>query len=378
MKIAHINFIPYDNILGVNKKISLQAKSARDLGIPIDFIVLNSWKNSVENNLILKKIDSTIFKKKFFRFNIIDKLVDIKKYDFIILRYPDVDFSALTFAKKYKEKLITEHHTNRLGEVLSGKKTLMTWYKYFFEKYVSPYFLLNTKGIITVTEEIAKIELERVNKDIPFAVVSNGVDVESIPFTKFKRFDGKNLNIIFVASFFAPWHGLDRMIEGLIDYKGDVIINLNLVGGLSKNDIQKIKRINKNNVRIYIRGRMDGKELNDLFAISTIAISTIAISTKKMIEACPLKTREYIARGIPFVYGYNDTDLNGDELFALKIEDDNTPVNIEKIIDFARFVSNQDDIPYKMRNFARDKLDWKIKIKKMYDFILDISQTKNK
>lgn len=233
--------------------------------------------------------------------------------------------------------------------------------------------LLNTKGIITVTEEIAKIELERVNKDIPFAVVSNGVDVESIPFTKFKRFDGKNLNIIFVASFFAPWHGLDRMIEGLIDYKGDVIINLNLVGGLSKNDIQKIKRINKNNVRIYIRGRMDGKELNDLFAISTIAIST-----KKMIEACPLKTREYIARGIPFVYGYNDTDLNGDELFALKIEDDNTPVNIEKIIDFARFVSNQDDIPYKMRNFARDKLDWKIKIKKMYDFILDISQTKNK
>jgi len=374
MKIAHINFLPYDNVVGVNKKISLQAKCARDLGISMDFIVLNSFEDSVNNNLILKKIDGTIFKKKFFRFDIIDDLIDIDKYDFIVLRYPSVDFSALTFARKYKEKLITEHHTNELGEILSGKKTLMSWYRYFFEKYISSYFLSNTRGIIGVTGEIVNVELEKIGTYKNSAVISNGIDVDSIDFTRFTKFNGRELNIIFVASFFAPWHGLGRLIDGLINYSGDIKINLNLVGDLSKEDREKIENINKNNVRVYMRGRMYGKELNDLFAISTIAISTIAISTKKMVEACPLKTREYIARGIPFVYGYDDTDLNGDELFALKIEDDNTPVNIEKIIDFAKFVSNQDDISHKMRDFAKNRLDWKIKIKKMYSFILDIKK----
>lgn len=39
MKIAHI---PNDNILGVEKKIKNQSKAALNLGLDIDFIILNS------------------------------------------------------------------------------------------------------------------------------------------------------------------------------------------------------------------------------------------------------------------------------------------------------------------------------------------------
>ena len=361
MKIAHINYIPYDNQIGVNKKIEAQAKAAIKVGLDIDFIILNSFIEKQEENLIYKKINESILIKKLFRFNIIDKYVELKKYDYLILRYSDMDFSSLQFIFKYGNKVITEHHTDELAEILTSNSIFSG--RYLIERFFAPLFLKKSKAFIGVTNEIINVELNKCKCNKKTLLMSNGADVESIKFTKFKPFDGKELNIIFVASFFASWHGLNKILDNLISYKGNIIINLYLIGDLSKSDIYKIKNINHPYINIYIKGRLYGDELDKVFAISTIAIST-----KKMIEACALKTREYIARGIPFIYGYKDVDLNGDEKFALKIDE----FDINQVIEFAKNVSMKKDISFEMREFAKNNLDWKIKMNKLKYFIGDL------
>jgi hypothetical protein len=382
MKIAHINYLPYDNHIGVNKKIQAQALSALKNKIDIDFYILNSFEEKQEKNFIVRKIKSSFFIKKFFRFHIIENLVDLEKYDFIILRYPGVDFSAISFIIKYGHKIITEHHTNEIGEILSGKKNLFVIYRYLLEKYFSPLFLKYIEGFIGVTQEIIEVENKKIKFFKPNKVISNGILVSSIKFTKFNIFNAKELNIIFVASYFASWHGLNLILDDLEIYKGEIKLILNLVGDISEQDRNRIKELNKNknkNIDIKILGRKYSDELDEIFAISTIAISTmaistIAISTKSMKEACPLKTREYIARGIPFIYGYKDVDLNGNEEFALKID----KFDIYKVIEFAKKISDRDGLSDKMRKFAINDLDWSIKVRQMYEFCEELKNLKTK
>ncbi len=378
MKIAHINYIPNDNILGVEKKIKNQSKAALNLGLDIDFIILNSNIDKIENNLKLIKLKSSQnnfiskIQKKLFKFSLISRSVDLNEYDYIILRYPSMDFSALSFSRKWGDKIITEHHTDEIGEMNSEEINLTIKFKIFLEKIIGPKFLRNIRGLIAVTDEIRKVELLKANKNIYSSVISNGISIKDVEFTQFTKFDNKELKLIFVASYFAPWHGLDLLLKSLKDYKDYFDIKLYLIGDLSNELKDLIKNIGNNKVNIKILGRKYGEELNYYFKKSNIAISSLALHRNNMKEACVLKTREYIARGIPFVYRYDDSDLIGDNNFSLKlsIQDE---IDIRVILDFVIKLKEIDNISEIERDFALEYLDWQIKVKKMYEFVKVLS-----
>ena len=92
-----------------------------------------------------------------------------------------------------------------------------------------------------------------------------------------------------------------------------------------------------------------------------------------MKEACILKTREYMARGIPFVLTYDDPDLlavDEDGRFYLSLPNDDTAVDMDEIIAFAdRMSQNQADISTYMRAYANQHLDWQTKMKQYLEFI---------
>ena len=375
MKIAHINYLPYDNVIGVEKKLSQQAKSARESNINMDFIVINSKVQKIEKNLQLLKMVvpsnfllKTLY-KKLFKFKVIENSVNLNNYDYIILRYPDMDFSSIYFMSKYVNKIVTEHHTNELGELETSKKNLTRILKIYIEKKFAPNFISKSKGIIGVTDEIRQVELTKTNDKIPSTVISNGINVNEINFTSFKFFDDKELTLIFVASSFAPWHGLDRLLEGLKHYDGQLPIRLNLIGSLPLIYHDQIKSISNKTVSIEILGKKYGEELDHYFRNSNIAISSLALHRNGMEEACVLKTREYIARGIPFIYAYCDSDLSGDESFALLFDSNDLHIDIKKLITFSKKVSSIKNISSQERSFAKKYLDWEIKIKQMNSFV---------
>ena len=375
MKLAHVNFNPSRSVYN---KVVGQAKAAKQLGLDFEFIVLSNDIKRKDENIKLYKLNlpgNRLLKKmaiNFFRFRTISKTVDLAPYDRIILRYPNsVDPFYKSFFKKYENKIITEHQTNAIAELKTLEVGLLNPLRVFLESINSPKLLSKVVGIIGVTDEIRKMQLDLVKTAKPSKTISNGIDVESIEFTKFADFDNRTLNMIFVSNIFYPWQGLDRLLQGLIKYKGYIHINLFLAGNIyRRKELRIIRNLKEKNVNIHTLGELQGAKLDDYHINSNVAVSSLALFRKKMNEACTLKTREYIARGIPFIYAYNDVDIKDDCNFALRLDNCEDPIDIQKIIQFAQRVSKIDNLSTKMREYAFKNLDWKNKVKEMYEFAL--------
>jgi hypothetical protein len=195
------------------------------------------------------------------------------------------------------------------------------------------------------------------------------VDVEGVRFTRFQPFDGRRLRLIFVAARFRSWHGLDRLLDGLDRYRGDVEIELRLVGAVPALDLRRISELASSNVRIQLLGTLTGAELDSQFAGANLAVSSLALERNGLSEGCVLKTREYVARGIPFVYGYRDVDLDAGCEFALNLGEPGLPIDIAAIVEFAARVSKCRGIEETMRSYARARMDWRIKMSQMIEFV---------
>ena len=76
-----------------------------------------------------------------------------------------------------------------------------------------------------------------------------------------------------------------------------------------------------------------------------ICIGTLALHINNMIEACPLKVREYLAHGFPVIIGYKDTAfLNNTSDFILELDFSNDEVaehHIQKIKEFVESKKNR-------------------------------------
>jgi len=141
-----------------------------------------------------------------------------------------------------------------------------------------------------------------------------------------------------------------------------------LVGNLT-NKTKKTVNDLKIGDNVYFHGPIYGKEIDRIFDSTHIAIGTLALHRKQMKQACPLKVREYTARGIPFVIAYEDVDLEDSLPFYLRLPAGESPIDIEKIVSWANNVLKDKDIPFYMREYALKKMDWKVKMKQLKDFL---------
>ncbi|MBN1274281.1 MAG: glycosyltransferase family 4 protein [Candidatus Aminicenantes bacterium] len=377
MRLVYVNYRPNP---GVFKKIQGQASAALRLQLPVDIIVLSDDISGEYENLKIfpLHLPKNYLKYKwavnFSRYKYISNCLDLSRYDRIILRYVGAeDFSWRFFMKKFGNKTISEHHTQRYAELKVLEKGALNFFRAFYEKKNAPRFISRTIGIIGVTEELREYYCSLSSSEKPSITIPNGIDVDRFPLTGFKPFSGRELNLIFVASTFYPWHGLSRILSGLAGYEGGVKVELYLAGKvIAPGEKDMIKRLSyKKNVKIHVLGEIFGNDIDQYFSKSHLALSSLALFRNRMREACVLKTREYVARGIPFIYAYDDPDLTGKEQFALKLENRDRPVEMESLIHFARKVSKERELSRLMRDFAGRNLSWKHKIKGMYDFAVN-------
>jgi len=378
MKIAHINFLPSD---GVYKKILGQARAASQLGLDIDFIVFTNQSNPPVEKVILfplKILNNRIKKKIFFnsfRYHYILKYIDLSIYEYIVLRYPGIyDFDSLSFFRRLHGKVITEHQSIYLKELtLQKKEGLLNLLRIKREKKNAPKVLSHVAGLIGVTNEVRLYYSNLLDASKPSINIHNGIDVSRTSFTKNIPFDGYTLNLIFVADEFFSWHGLDRVLSGLQSYSGKVEVNLFLCGSVKeKKELNLIRDTKKERINIHLIGPVTSQNLDHYFMNSHLAISSLALHRIHQNETSALKTREYCARGIPFILAYEDSDLGESCDFTLKISAEDKPLDMTKVIHFAEEVGKIKGLSLKMRTFAENKLDWKIKITEMYNFVSKI------
>ncbi|MFP3982439.1 MAG: glycosyltransferase [Desulfurivibrionaceae bacterium] len=389
MKLAYVVLL-IQPITGIQKSIQEKARAFAANSIDIDIIVLNPDIEKTCEGVQYVRIKSSLpglfryLNSLFRRYKLIDSNIDLKKYDFIILRYPSADRSGIRFIKKYK--IITEHHADVRSQFLAPLPgatpvsiRLLKHIRYFLEKTYGHRILHNCRGIICVTNEIRQVESERVRPGTPSMTVANGIDVDNIYQTGYKVYNGTELDLVFIASSMNPWHGLDRLIRSLDKHHGPPHITFHIIGNISE------KQINLNSsadVTLRFHGIQTGKNLDGLLQRMNLAFSTLALFRNRMEEACVLKTREYTARGLPFVLAYSDPDLDNvdpSRTFFLRIENKDTPVDLKAVISFVKELSkgsNPTELPAYMRQYARDHMDWKTKAQEYVSFCRRLADKK--
>lgn len=205
--------------------------------------------------------------------------------------------------------------------------------------------------------------------------ISNGVDFDSIPLHSPLATHNSPLHLIGVAEV-HPWHAFDRVIAGIGEYYSQRSttngqqreVFFHIVGGVHPNHMRDYFEplLKKYQIRdkIIFHGTMFGKELDDIFNQCQFAIGSLGRHRSGITVIKTLKNREYATRGIPFVYSEQDSDFDH-QPYVLKAPADESPINIQQIIDF---VNNRSWNPEEIRKTV-EPLQWKYQMKKVVDAV---------
>lgn len=204
-------------------------------------------------------------------------------------------------------------------------------------------------------------------------VLDNGVDLDEIPCRKPKKTLTSEIRIIVVSSF-EFWHGYDRLIRGLANYKQQSTnqknIHIEFVGYHDTGVGAEYKKlISAHNIEENFtwHGYLTGRPLDDLFNGADIAIGVLGGHRKGLCQFKSLKNREYCARGMPFAYSSSDPSFDG-ETFALQLPSDESPIDISRLL---KWLDEQNGTTESIRRYAEKTLSWNDQMAKVaQDFIL--------
>lgn len=154
--------------------------------------------------------------------------------------------------------------------------------------------------------------------------LTNGVDVKSRPVSAgWVDRDG----ITFVcAGALGPWHGLDRLLYGMAATPGDDS-NLLVVG--DGPELPKLRAICAHrglSGRVSFLGSLGGADLDRVMARADVGVASLGEHRRGGWSLSPLKTRDYLARGLPVLFAGDDPDLRDDPPFTLRLADDDSEV----------------------------------------------------
>lgn len=200
--------------------------------------------------------------------------------------------------------------------------------------------------------------------------LNNGVDLEEYPLHNIRKPDG-TIVLIAVATM-NKWHGYERVIGGMANYyanHGKENIIFRLVGeGTETDKYQQL--VIKYNLQEHVEflGRLEGEKLDAQYHEADIAVGTLAMYKINIISGSPIKLREYCARGLPFIYGYEDLGFSGTESYALKVPNDSQPIDMNKIVGFYNEVKKHEFYATEMRKYASEKYTWDIILEQVMEY----------
>lgn len=180
------------------------------------------------------------------------------------------------------------------------------------------------RGLLFVTKELSQMpEFDRGRcRD----VVPNSINISMLSMRK--QNSGRSpIRLFFLGSPNQPWHGVDKIIS-LAHALGSGF-EFHIIGMT----VQQFKQFTLPENMIF------HGFLEDYIAIVArchIAVGTLGLHRNNMEEACPLKTREYLAAGFPVILGYTDTAFpsqSEDFLLHLPNKEDvfSSPENVELV-----------------------------------------------
>lgn len=299
------------------------------------------------------------------------------EYDVIIMRYPRLSKRFFKALKKYPNKVIFEHNTLERNELWFNISSLtirdfiyllLKDRQNLWRNYLQPYVneVIYGKKILSlalagicVSDSVRRHEKKRYG-EYKTLTQGNGVELSEVSLRK-TPLDFSGINLMFVSGSSNKWHGIDRLIRGIYNYKGVSKITLHIVGKVHhsiENDLRTIE----DKCALHRHGVLDRSELSVVSERCNIGVGSLGLHRLEMYEGSTLKVREYMAMGLPFMLSYNDIDVDASYGYCLRYPANDSPVDLRKVDDFLIQLKNMDFKPQNMRTESQEIISQKVKM----------------
>lgn len=359
-KWCYIGFNIESSGLGVKKKIIAQSNALKKYVEKCDTIFCFEDKFEVYE------------KEQVFEQNeLLDFLLD---YDVIYMRWAGFDATFLRVMKdvcRGSQKVIIEIPTYPVKGELWGKarariknKDFIGAIKSFVGGIVLQDFLINRQkkqaDLIVFTSKDAKI------KKAEYVNICNGIEPSAVKVRNYSC-NQDSVNLLVVANL-SLWHGVDRVIRGISEYSGNTRVVLWVVGdGNEKQNLMLLTSKFGIEENVKFVGQKHGKELDEYFDSCDVAVGSLGLH-RLNIKPSSLKSREYMARGIPFLTTKEEDIEMNDNIFPYIefIDANESAVNIEKVVSWKKQI-DYERASVVLREHAEKVCSWHVQMKKVVD-----------
>ncbi len=298
--------------------------------------------------------------------------VDVGRFDVLYIRRPQFvskDFIAFLDAAKSKNprlKILYEIPTYPYdGE----QRTLAGYPLHLRER-------KRREGLVRYVDRIVDLSGQDMIWGIPTIQMLNGIDMDSVH-PRRPSVPQSEINIICVASF-APWHAIDRLLEGMRIYysasRQARTVHVHLLGGGTE-----VARLRDKAAKcglsdcVFFYGVCDKGQMDEMYDKCTLAVASLGLHRIGIDVASTLKTREYLAKGIPFVYSGGIDVFNEDPVdFCLQVPADESPLNLVDLVAFCDSLNEretEDCLIKRIRGYAEARVSVDKAMKNVIDYL---------
>lgn len=332
MKIAYLLHFNFEPSSGVYKKIRDEVKQLLKFGQEVRiflvtrndklrrFLLESDFRDIIEIEMYPDKLNFHSLSKKLDTLYSLSKSSNAMRHirnsilkwnpDIIYTRQ-DLYYSSITEIGK-KKPLIIEINTYDLGEL-----RILSKFRYIYNLLTRDKMLSTASGFVFVTYELSEMKAYK-KFEKPYEVIGNGINLDEIqPIPVLPHND---ITIVFLGQGKYPWYGIDK-----ICYLAKCFPNWKFyLVGLEEQDLKGSERL----PNVTCCGFLKCEQYINLLKIADCAIGTLALHRIGINEASPIKTREYLAFGLPVIIAYKDTDFPEEVDFILRLP--NNQSNIEE------------------------------------------------
>ena len=366
----YMNFFCDDPSIGITKKIRAQIKTFRNMGLEVTYCAYYSGGAVIIDNneeVIFRKpftVKCEKFNRYYRRFHLINTVTEYLKsnktgFDYAYLRWHTFDRKFLSMLRELKNKntkVVVEAHAYSPDFIPT---TLISRYQLFMDKRYSPKAARYIDLVAAMNNYTDIWGIKTVNID-------NAIDLDDISERHYVPNRNKAIRFLSVA-IERNYHGIDRFINGLkayYDNGGTEDIRVYFVGKYM-DSTKKLVLSSGLRDRCRFVGSKSGEELDRYYDRAEIGIGALAHHRIGMYEGSSLKTKEYFAKGLPFIYGWKEPAFDDTYPYAHRFELCEDPIDIEEVL---KFYHGIEDSNYReeMREFARQYYSWDIEFAKLF------------
>lgn len=208
---------------------------------------------------------------------------------------------------------------------------------------------------------------------IPTLKIGNGIDVDKIHPRQVQETDV--VHAIAVANF-EWWHGYDRLLEGMKGYYAgnhSRKVIFHLVGhGSEFERYQKMVTDYGLENYVILHDQQTGEALDAIYDQCNLGIASLGCYRKGLNETQELKSREYLAKGLPFIASVKITDIPAEDKdnIYLQVPNNDSPIDIETVLNFYDRIYSEgaEQVNNRLRQFAKDHFSMEVAMKEVIDF----------